>query len=219
MKRFSIIAAGILSVCLFFSGCYYISFARTIKRLEEKKTQQNNESELWENEFSIHEIDHDVLVSESEEAASDSLVISPDTVCVYRLYYIDTGEYVQYQSPPSSDIAGLTRSQLVNRLKEYMEHLSITEYEEGLLSYELLSFSKDKVVLQKIYDRTSVQYKYFITVRNNEVIVYYSDKKTVFEHTGIQLGPMDAELQYVLQKGIPVRDVEELYDFLAAITS
>lgn len=203
MKRFSIIAVGILSVCLFFSGCYYLSFVRTIKKME----------------LSVQESEYDVSASESEAAASDSLVISPDTVCVYELYYIDTGEHVQYQSSPGSDMAGLTRSQLVNRLKEYMEHLSITEYEEGLISYDVLSFSKDKVVLQKIYDRNKVQYKYFITVRNREVIVYYSDKKTVFEHTGIRLEPMDVELQHILQTGIPVRDIEELYDFLAAFTS
>ncbi len=219
MKRFSIIAAGILSVCLFFSGCYYISFVHTRKKLEDKKILQSDDTQLWGKEMLMTGADYDSSAPEYEEASSDSLVISSDTMCIYELYYIDTGEYVRYQSSPGADIAGLTRSQLVSWLKEYMDNLSIKEYEEGLVSYNLISFSKDKVVLQKVYDRTRVQYKYFITVRNCEVIVYYSDKKTVFEHTGIRLEPMEVELQHILQKGIPVKDIEELYDFLAAITS
>ena len=219
MKRFSILVAGLLSICLFFSGCYYISFVHTKKRLEDKKIQQGEDVRLWKKEMSILGTDYDSAVSEYDEVSSDSMVISSDTQCIYELYYVDTGEHVQYQTSPGADIAGLNRSQLASWLKEYMENLSLKEYEDGLISYNLISFSKDKVVLQKIYDRTRIQYKYFITARNREVIVYYSDKKTVFEHTGIRLDPMDVELQHILQKGIPVKDIEELYDFLAAITS
>lgn len=219
MKRFSILVAGILSVCLFFSGCYYISFNQTRKRLEDKKIQQSDDVQFRRDEVLMIGTGHDSLRPKSEEVSSDGLVISSDTMCVYELYYIDTGEHVQYQSSPGSDIAGMTRNQLVSWLKEYMDNISIKEYEEGLVAYNLISFSKDEVVLQKIYDRTRIQYKYFIIARNGEVIVYYSDKKTVFEHTGIRLDPMDVELQHILQKGIPVKDIEELYDFLAAITS
>ena len=139
------------------------------------------------------------------------------------LYDIDSPAQLLEEACRKADfvlnIAGMTRNQLVSWLKEYMDNISIKEYEEGLVAYNLISFSKDEVVLQKIYDRTRIQYKYFIIARNGEVIVYYSDKKTVFEHTGIRLDPMDVELQHILQKGIPVKDIEELYDFLAAITS
>ena len=49
------------------------------------------------------------------------------------------------------------------------------EYEAGLVSYELVSFSPERVVLQKVYDRDKVRYKYYVTIKNDEVVVFYSD--------------------------------------------
>ena len=109
--------------------------------------------------------------------------------------------------------------QLSKKLARYMEQLSVMEYEAGLLSYEVLSFSPERVVLQKVYDRDRVQYKYFVTIKNDEVVAFYSDKKTVFEYTGILQYELEENIRTALQIGIPVKDVEELYDFLSGITS
>jgi len=215
MKRFFLSFSGILVMVLFFSACYYISFRNTVKHLENNKTRQENV--LPE------------LIAETEEGSQDSFelmevsaedaIITADTVCVYQLYYLDNGEQLQYEAKPSADIAGLTRVQLSKKLARYMEQLSVMEYEAGLLSYEVLSFSPERVVLQKVYDRDRVQYKYFVTIKNDEVVAFYSDKKTVFEYTGILQYELEENIRTALQIGIPVKDVEELYDFLSGITS
>lgn len=215
MKRFFLSFSGILVMVLFFSACYYISFRNTVKHLENNKTRQ--ETVLPE------------LIAETEEGSQDSFelmevsaedaIITADTVCVYQLYYLDNGEQLQYEAKPSADIAGLTRVQLSKKLARYMEQLSVMEYEAGLLSYEVLSFSPERVVLQKVYDRDRVQYKYFVTIKNDEVVAFYSDKKTVFEYTGILQSELEGHIRTALQIGIPVKDVEELYDFLSGITS
>ena len=215
MKRFFLSFSGILVMVLFFSACYYISFRNTVKHLENNKTRQENV--LPE------------LIAEKEEGSQDSFelmevsaedaIITADTVCVYQLYYLDNGEQLQYEAKPSADIAGLTRVQLSKKLARYMEQLSVMEYEAGLLSYEVLSFSPERVVLQKVYDRDRVQYKYFVTIKNDEVVAFYSDKKTVFEYTGILQYELEENIRTALQIGIPVKDVEELYDFLSGITS
>lgn len=223
MKRFFLSVSGILVIVLFFTACYYISFRNTIRKLEQNKTQQEvvlpellTESDAGMQKAVSEKREGSV---ESVAASAEDAIITADTLCVYQLYYLDNGEQIQYESRPGADIAGLTRVQLNNKLRKYMENLSVMEYEAGLLSYEILSFSPERVVLQKVYDRDKVQYKYYVTIKNEEVVAFYSDKKTVFEYTGITQRELDEQIRTALQIGIPVRDVEELYDFLSGITS
>ncbi len=223
MKRFFLSISGILVIVLFFSTCYYISFRNTVKHLEDSKTRQETVlpelmAEADERAQSISE-DKSLDSFELMEVSAEDAIITADTVCVYQLYYLDTGEQLQYEAKPGADIAGLTRVQLNDKLRRYMEDLSVMEYEAGLLSYEVLSFSPERVVLQKVYDRDRVQYKYFVTIKNDEVVAFYSDKKTVFEYTGILQYELEENIRTALQIGIPVKDVEELYDFLSGITS
>ena len=220
MKRFFISLAGILSLMLFFTGCYYISFRSTVKKLENDKQQQDSfVSELMPKVNSEPIAEYADVTQEDMEVSAEDAIITPDTVCRYELYYIDTGEQVQYEANPTSEFAGLTRKQLVSKLDQYMENLSVMEFEAGLISYEVISFSPERVVLQKVYDREKVRYRYYVTIKNEEVIVYYSDKKTVFEYTGIIQNSLEETVRNALKIGIPVKDVEELYDFLSGITS
>lgn len=221
MKRFFLSFSGILVMVLFFSACYYISFRNTVKHLENNKTKQETvlPELLAEEEIQNAAEDRSQDSFELMEVSAEDAIITADTVCVYQLYYLDNGEQLQYEAKPSADIAGLTRVQLSKKLARYMEHLSVMEYEAGLLSYEVLSFSPERVVLQKVYDRDRVQYKYFVTIKNDEVVAFYSDKKTVFEYTGILQSELEENIRTALQIGIPVKDVEELYDLLSGITS
>lgn len=223
MKRFFLSISGIVLTVVFFSACYYITFRNTVKNLENDKTRQEailpGMTAEPEEDTQIGSAGRITYADELLEASATEAIITADTVCVYQLYYLDSGEQTQYEAPPGAEIAGLTRTQLSNKLSQYMEELSVMEYEAGLLSYEILSFSPERVVLQKVYDRNRVQYKYYVTIKNDEVVVYYSDKKTVFEYTGILQSGLDEQLQTALQIGIPVKDVEELYDFLSGITS
>ncbi len=220
MKRFFISFTGILSIMLFFTGCYYVTYRSTVKKFENNKTRQDilltgsvSEPKMG------NAVESDDGTQPDTEVSAEDAIITSDTVCRYELYYIDTGEQVQYEANPTAEFAGLTRKQLTNKLNQYMENLSVMEYEAGLISYEVISFSPERVVLQKVYDREKVRYRYFVTIKNEEVVVYYSDKKTVFEYTGIIQNSLDETVRSALRIGIPVKDVEELYDFLSGITS
>ena len=225
MKRLFLSLSGMLAIIVFFSACYYISFLNTVRQLENDKRLQENVNVLPE---LLAEGSEEISPAVSEkndesvvlvEASAEDAIITADTVCIYQLYYLDSGEQVQYEMKPGADIAGLTRGQLNNKLRRYMEQMTVMEYEAGLLSYELVSFSPERVVFQKVYDRDRVQFKYYVSIKNEAVVVFYSDKKTVFEYTGILQNELDDEIRTALSIGIPVRDVEELYDFLSGITS
>ena len=223
MKRFFISLFSIAALVAFYSLCYCVSFRHSVNRMEQEKTQQNIDLDQFAERGNTQSDIEDENRLEQEEVQEisydDTSIVSADTVCIYELYYIDTDEKLRYELPPSSDIAGLTRKQLSDKLKDYMNHLPITEYEEGLIAYELLSFSSERIVLQKVYDRNRINYRYFITISNDEIVVYYSDKKTIYEYTGISAKELDDWNYAALVEGITIKDTEALYDFLAGVTS
>jgi hypothetical protein len=88
------------------------------------------------------------------------------------------------------------------------------EYLNGLLSVSLVSFSKDRLVIRKSYDISKVKYRYYLITDEEQVIVYYGDKKTVYEKTGIMVDTLSKSERKELKKGIPVKDEEELYGIL-----
>jgi hypothetical protein len=54
---------------------------------------------------------------------------------------------------------------------------------------------------------------------DGEVVVYYGDKKTVYEYTGIETKNLSREEKTMLKKGIEVKDEEELYQILENYSS
>ena len=53
----------------------------------------------------------------------------------------------------------------------------------------------------------------------NEIVVYYSDKKRVFEYTGLMIDSLPEEELLKLEQGFYVKDKEELYGILENYSS
>ena len=58
-----------------------------------------------------------------------------------------------------------------------------------------------------------------MVVENNEVVVYYSDWKNVYENTGIDATALPVEEQKKLSSGIKIKDDAELYSMLEDYSS
>ena len=54
---------------------------------------------------------------------------------------------------------------------------------------------------------------------NGEVVVYYSDKSTVYEYTGIRTDSLSEDEQVRIRIGYFVSDEEELYSLLESYSS
>lgn len=117
------------------------------------------------------------------------------------------------------DYMGMTRVQLVEALDTYMENVPLKEYEQGLVSYDLLYFSKDYVMMRKTYHPEEDFQKYYVKFNKGSINVYYSDKKTVYEYTDIRLEDLPLELQTKVITGMNVKDEKALYDFLENYSS
>ena len=72
-----------------------------------------------------------------------------------------------------------------------MSSLPVQEYLDGLQSFGVVAFAKDRLIVKKIYDSSKVTYRYYLIAIDGEVVVYYGDKKTIFDYTGIKTSRLD----------------------------
>lgn len=62
-------------------------------------------------------------------------------------------------------------------------------------------------------------FRYYLIVVDGEVVVYYGDKKTVYEYTGIETKNLSKDDRKILKQGLEVKDDEELYSILENYSS
>ena len=60
---------------------------------------------------------------------------------------------------------------------------------------------------------------YYLAEKNGYVVVYLSDKKTVYEYTDILFRDLPEDLQAEIETGKPVENTELLYGFLENYSS
>lgn len=145
--------------------------------------------------------------------------IFPGTKIVSETYDTTTGVFTMQETIPDSAMIGMTRDELSAYIAEEFENMPASEYEKGLLSNELITFSRDKVILRRTYDSGKVNFLYYIAVKNGEIVVYHSDKKTVYEYTGISALTLGEEERLALMEGIRVKTEEELFSLLESYSS
>ena len=130
-----------------------------------------------------------------------------------------TGVFSMQDIMPDSAMIGMTRDELSAYLAEEMENMPLSEREKGLISNELITFSKDRVIMRKTYDADKVEFLYYVAVKNGEIIVYHSDRKTVYEYTGISAFDLGEEERLALLNGIQIKTQEELFSLLESYSS
>ena len=117
------------------------------------------------------------------------------------------------------ELVGFNREEADGYFKKYMQNLPVEEFLNGLQSIGITTFSKDRIIVRKIYDPSKVKYRYYLIAVDGEVVVYYGDQKTVYEYTGISTDTLSKEEQMSLKNGIEVKDEDALYGLLENYSS
>lgn len=156
---------------------------------------------------------------ESTEAVSENGRIGKDTVYQLEIYDIFTQELTVEEGEVPPGFIGMTREELKQYWADYTADLPITEFEKGLLSCDLMSFSSDRVTVRKTYEGSGLKYRYYLILEQGSLSVYYSDKKTPYEHTDIMEEDLPEEEAEKLKQGVYVEDEESLYGMLESYTS
>ncbi len=145
--------------------------------------------------------------------------ILPETRLVTETLNLKTGEKTIDETPMPAVYLGLEREELLAKLNDYMMNLSIKELEDGLVSFDVESYSTKEVVLRKTYYPDENYKKYYVIYRQGRIVIYYSDRKTVFEYPDIKLNDLPIQLQCELLSGKEMKDEAELYNFLQNYSS
>lgn len=236
MKKFGIYFGSFAVVSLMFCLCYFASYKNALKDFNRKAKEQENslyselekiseENKTLLNRLAKQEDEMAELTALQEEQESIAAgVIAHNTVLptvsyVEETYNMVTGRLDSVPRTAPGFLIGMTKEELSAYLTNYMDKLSLAEYEAGLLSYEIVSFSENKVVLRKTYDASKVPYKFYINITDGMVTVFYSDMESVFEYTHIPAVDLTEEDRVALIEGIYVKDREELYSILEGFSS
>ena len=114
---------------------------------------------------------------------------------------------------------GMNREQFLAAMESYAAFPPLSELERGFVGLEVLSFSRERVVIQMNYQYLQPSSSFYLAVLNNEVVVYLEDMETIYINTGIELESLPEDLQMDIIQMLWVKDEESLYNFLETYSS
>jgi len=183
-----------------------------------KKLEGDQQEEPYMEQLSAAEQD---MLSETVvlEAAATEEVLDVDTEYVLEETDIVNHTVVETVGKLPSKYIGMNREQFLEAMEEYELYPPLSEMERGFVGLEVLSFSVERVVLQMNYQYIQPSNSFYLTVQDNEVVVFLEDKKTVYINTGILLETLPEEMQLQIIQMLWIEDEESLYNFLETYSS
>lgn len=150
--------------------------------------------------------------------ASVAVASSGETLCADTEYVLEETDILRGTSVETSwkiphKYIGMDRENFLETMDLYAEHPPLSEIERGFVGLEVLSFSRDRVVVRMDYRYVQPSESFYLAVTDHEVVVYLEDRTTVYINTGIALEDLPETLQLQIMDMLFVPDEETLYDF------
>lgn len=200
----------------------YVCYHSAMKQFS--KQQQAYEEELSEQMESQVARQVEDQWEQSAEQENVPVESTKTKLGVDTVYQVENYDAVKDQTTTEylilpEELVGYDREQTDEYFKKYMNNLPVEEFLNGLQSAGVTNFSTERLVVHKVYDSSKIKYRYYLIAVDGEVVVYYGDKKTVFEYTGILTDTLSKEEQDALKQGIEVEDENALFGILENYSS
>lgn len=205
-----------------FSGSYYLSYLHALKNFNNRAIEQSD------NLYPLLEKAQPTAAAEADENETEDVIqnevqneatVKPTTKYTLDIVDMKTNTTKTEELNPPSYFIGLTRDEIVEYLDNYMDDMPLSEYNKGLISYELVRFSEDNLEIKKSYNEDFVPFRFYVVVKNGYVVVYNSDLKSVYSYTHIEAQNLPEEDRIALIQGIYVNSLDELYALLESYSS
>lgn len=152
------------------------------------------------------------------------VAVTATTLCVDTNYVLEEADVLNDTIVETSrrlpdKYIGMNREQFLQAMQTYENSPPLSEQERGFVSLEVISFSRDRVVVRKNYEYVQPSSSFYLAVYNNEIIVYLEDKETVYIETHIPLDSLPEEMQGQIIDMLWIEDEEKLYSFLENYSS
>lgn len=219
LKKASIYLASFLSLSVMFSICYYLSYQHALNDFNKNAVERKKEYAAIDSNTQQTKTANAADNQTKEVVRQPATTILPTTKYILETYDKKTDTLTSDESNPPDYLVGLTKDEVINYLTEYMKDLTLSEYNKGLISFELKSFSQQQVVLRRSYNEDTVPFRFFVVIKNGYIVVYNSDLKSIFSYTHIEAKTLPEEERIKLSQGIYVDNQEELYSLLESYSS
>jgi hypothetical protein len=145
--------------------------------------------------------------------------LSADTVYILEETDIRNRSVVEttWKIPPK--YIGMTRQQFVEAMQEYEDSPPLSELERGFVGLEVVSFSRERVVVQMNYEYIQPTFSFYLKVEDHQVVVYLDDMETIYMDTDIILTELPPTIQQEIIDVKFIENEEALYDFLEMYSS
>ncbi len=220
LKMASIYLLSFLTLCILFSACYYMSYLHALNNFNQKAIEQKDQLLALTEKSAEPTPIVDQKVEESVQVdLQPELIVLPTTIYKLENYNMKTDSTELQELNPPAYLVGLTREEIEDYLSAYMGDLPLSEYNKGLISYELVGFSEKEVVIKKTYNEDFVPFRFYVVVKDGYVVVYNSDLKSVYSYTHILAGDLPEVDRIALSQGIYINSLDDLYALLESYSS
>ena len=154
-----------------------------------------------------------------KDVAASNETLSVDTEYVLEETDIASHSVVETVLTIPQQYVGLNREQFLECMERYEMYPPLSELERGFINLEVLSFARERVVIQMNYQYVQPSNSFYLAVHDNEVVVYLEDKETIYINTGILLEDLPEEVQLEIIQMLWMENEETLYHFLENYSS
>lgn len=184
--------------------------------LQESKPAQASETE----EVPAGIADERVPFAGFLDAASLSGVLGFDTEYVIEEMDVLRGTVVETTLRLPEKYVGMDLDTFVQAMNTYAAAPPLSELERGFVGLEVLSFSRQRVVVQMNYRYVQPGESFYLALIDHQIVVLLEDQRTIFINTGISANMISESMREELMQGmIFVEDESSLYDFLESYSS
>ena len=171
-------------------------------------------------------IDYGIVMDEPEDTdgEAEEVSFSAETLCVDTEYVLEETDVLYHTVVETiwrlpDKYVGMNRDQFLQAMDVYEAFPPLSELERGFVGLEVLSFSRERVVVQMNYKYVQPSSSFYLAAYDNKVIVYLEDKRTVYIETEILLDSLPFEFQESIMDMMWMENEEKLYDFLENYSS
>lgn len=168
--------------------------------------------------------DSDHLPQQNEDIlkadANTTNYTSDQTVYILEKYNADTYELTEEKLVMPAEYVGLTRAELMEKIKVYEKNPDSADMDMGFTGFSLVYFSENKIVLRKTYNKGFYDWKYMAKVDNQgKIVICVAESGEIYTDTDIYYHKLPSNIQEEIQKGKYMNGLREVYDFLENYSS
>lgn len=152
-------------------------------------------------------------------SVTDAPVVTANTRYVIQEYDALNGQLTQNEETAPDKFIGLDRQKLAQEIDNYNKKPSLTDQEKGFTFMELVSFSNDRVVVKKSYEKQEAAEGFFLLNENHYVVVYDHELSGIYMNTNILVEELPERLQNEIIHMKYIQDEGELFNFLESYSS